>query len=150
MALDDILHGIGEVAAVAMNADGYDYGAPTQKPATLPWVAVTFNTSSSERKTYNYRDPSDGKLKARGKMRKHVGIGYAILSISADIANEDAMVIEAVQDLMDAFDDDLELFGVGSTKRCDNVTISNVDRFRSEWDGTVYAGIQFEWTALEL
>lgn len=150
MGLAEIIHGVGEVAAIGIGAEGYDYGAPTQKPVSLPWVAVMHSTSTTEAKTYSYRDSADGKLKARGKLRKHTGTGYVLLSISSDIANEDGKAIDATQDILDAFDDDLELFGVGADKRCDKAWAANVDRYRFEWEGTVYAGIQFEWNVIEL
>lgn len=150
MGLADILHGVGEVAAVAMGAQSYDFGAPTQKPSVLPWVTITHSTSTSESKTYSLRDPADNRLKARGKLRKHTGTGYVLLSVNGDTATEDEMAIEAVQDLMDSFDDDQELFGIGSEKRCDKVWLENLDRFRADWEGTVYAGVQFQWNVIEL
>lgn len=150
MTLTDIIHGVGEVTATAMGAQSYDFGAPTQKPATLPWVAVVDGASTTEAKTYSYRDPTDGRLKARGKLRKHTGMAYVLLSTSGDIANEDAMMAAAKQDVLDAFDDDQELLGVGSDKRCDKVWIASVEKYRAEWEGITYAGIHFEWNVIEL
>lgn len=150
MGLAEIVHGVGEVTAVAIGTSQYDFGAPTQKPESLPWVAVTWTTTTSEAKTHSQRDPADGRLKARGKMRKHIGTCYVLIGQSADIANEDATLIDAAQDILDAFDDDQELMGVGNEARCARAWPANVDRFRAEWDGITYAGLQFEWNALEV
>jgi hypothetical protein len=150
VALTDIIDGVGEVAAVAVSADRYDFGAPTQKPSVLPWVAVTWSTSTPEARTYNYRDPIDGRLKARGKSNKHIGIGYAILSNSADVAQEDRYIVEAAAQLIGAFQDDTTLMGTGNVDRVARCRVMNIDRFRADWEGVVYAGLQFEWEAIEL
>jgi len=150
MRLADFVHGFGEVIAPAVEAGGYDFGAPMQKPTELPWVFVTWTTSTPTATTYNYRDPVDGKLKARGKKRTHTGVVYVLLAQSGSVDNEDAMAIEAAQDVMDAVDDDTTLRGLGAEDRVARATMGNIDRYRFEWEGISYAGVQVEWNALEI
>lgn len=149
MSLGDVVRGVGEVAAVAFGANEYSYGIPRQKPSQLPAVMVAWSTSTPTRTNYSSRT-DDSKLRAHGQQRKHIGTGYVLLSSSADPLLEAAQIIDAAQLLMDAFDGDLTLRGISDSDRAAKSDVSNVDQFRGEWDGVVYAGLQFEWSALEL
>lgn len=152
MSLSEITTGIGEVAGEAIAARAV-YTSPMREAPTVgfPIVAVIWGNSNTDAdaRTMNARDKATGKLQRKGIVRIHTGDLFVLLSQTGDVESEEPDIVATVDALMNAFDGDATLRGVGMVDRVASFRLGQIERFDTTVAGVRFAGVKAPFTAYE-
>ena len=124
MNLPDALTAVVDVARETVSARSWFYGAPHLVPVLYPAVWVQYNSTDPQANGNSTRSPTSGKLKRNSRTRLHHGTLYVLVSEGVQ-TNVDMEVAQVSQDIMDAFDQDETLRGLGDVDRTQTFQIGS-------------------------
>lgn len=150
MTLHDAMTSIVKIASKAVGAKVWFFGRPKTNPALWPAV-IGIYASSNPTASGNSTRSGASKLQRNSRKRVHTGTLYVLVSEAVQDGTEQA-IHEAAQQIMDAFDADETLRGMGDVDLVSKFSLGTLITFNLPIaeNGANVLGIQAPFEFVEL